>query len=56
MARLRHWQASNSDIQPGLGRDREANSYYYPEYVKVVSGKWHFKNYDTDGSYLVCPA
>eukprot|EP00961_Rhodomonas_salina_P058908 791222-Rhodomonas_salina.2 len=40
-------------MMPGMGLDRDKNTYYWPEYQYVANGEWEFRNYDMNGSYLV---
>lgn len=44
---------NNSPMMPGMGLDRDKNTYYWPEYQYVANGEWEFRNYDMNGSYLV---
>ena len=36
-----------------MGLNARVNSYFYPDYARIVSGAWKFRNYDLDASYLV---
>ena len=45
--------AENTGLRPGMGLNARVNSYFYPDYARIVSGAWKFRNYDLDASYLV---
>ena len=45
--------AENTGLRPGMGLNARVNSYFYPDYARIVSGAWKFRNYDSDASYLV---
>ena len=47
---------NNSSVNPGMGTNRDKNQYLYPEFMRIETGDWKFRNYDMNTSYLVSAA